>query len=286
MTRLKAVFLLLFFNVFCVAALFGKIVPLETLEQFKKEVGPLDARSLVLFDVDDTLIVPVDAVLTPKGRALIERFITERQNDNLHPFDLAFFVGRVLTMARLHLVEDYALELLQSLQHQEIKVIAFTAAESGQIGEIISFADFRVNQLQELGFNFTQAFPTFDFLTLCKTDLRKGDPLYKSGVLFSSEHPKGDILKQFLLKLELKPNQVVLVDDKMENLVSVEAAMEDMHIEFLGLHYLAAEKRSKEVDEKLALYQLKHLIEHAEWLSDEHALERLEQERPCLSFLQ
>jgi hypothetical protein len=62
----------------------------------------------------------------------------------------------------------------------------------------------------------------------------------------------------------------------------VESALNELNIEFLGLHYVAAEKNSKNLDEKLGTFQFLHLVEEGEWLTDEKAREKLKQLNPCL----
>lgn len=275
MTHIKNIFLVLLMTITSQSCLFGKILELDTLATFEHVVGPIDEHTFILFDVDETLITPKDAVLGPKGQLFVEQLIGELlEKGGAQKYDT--LLGRVLATAAFDVVEKRTSVLIQELQAQDIVVFAFTAAESGQIGEISSFSDFRVKQLQDMGYDFTSAFPQLDVLKLNKNDPKKGEPLFKSGILFSSDHPKGEILKQFLTTLKLKPSKIIFVDDRIDFLASVEDAMKDMQIEFLGLHYLALEKFSKEVDEKLASFQFKHLIEQGEWLNDEKARKQLD----------
>jgi hypothetical protein len=263
--------------------LFGSIVKMEEIKHFEKEVGDLDNHSLVLFDVDETLIVPKDAILSPRGRHLSRKLMVEiLGNPAIVPpgkYPEGFLLGRVLTTAQFAIVEPQCLTVIQELQNRGIPVIALTAAEAAQMGEIEDFADFRVNQLREFGFDFRGTFPKTDSLKLAKSSEKKFHPLFKSGVLFSSDHPKGEVLKQFLSELQLFPKKVVFVDDRLDFLQSVEGAMNELGIEFIGFHYTAAEKLSPALDENLAEFQARYLAQHGRWLSDDEARKSLSEQR-------
>jgi hypothetical protein len=147
------------------------------------------------------------------------------------------------------------LPLIKCLQDKKIRTIALTAAPAGKLGAIESMADWRIDELKKMGFNFFLAFPEIQFLEFPKKVDKEFHPIFKSGILFSSKHPKGDILKQFLMTIHWIPSKVVFIDDRLEYLQSAENAMKEMGIDFTGLHYLAAEKLPCDLNEKLAEFQ-------------------------------
>ena len=53
----------------------GEIITTNDFRLIENEAYKLDGDSLLLFDVDATLIVPNDALLRPKGKDLFEQLI-------------------------------------------------------------------------------------------------------------------------------------------------------------------------------------------------------------------
>lgn len=271
----KSILLFLFLGLYICYPLSAKIVQLDDIKYFKQEAGPLDKNSLVLFDIDYTLIVPKDVVLGPRGKKFSHKLIAEiLENPDFVPpgkYPDGFLFGKVLTTAQFVPVDSRSTTIIRELQNENIPTLALTAAEARKLGEMESFANFRINQLMEMGFDFSNTFPRIEFLKFTKSDDKEFHPIFKSGILFASKHPKGEVLKQFLEALHLSPKKVVFVDDRMEYLQSVEKTMSEKGIEFIGLYYTAAEKLSGELDKKLGEFQFRYLAEQGEWLGDEDA---------------
>ena len=122
--------------------------------------------------------------------------------------------------------------------------------------------------LRKFGYDFSQAFPNCHFLELPKDDDQPHFPLYKSGVLYSSFHPKGDILLAFLQKLGWNPEKVVFVDDEFEHVQSVMTSLEKYKIPCIGIHYIAADKLACDLNVKQATHQINYFVEHDIWLED------------------
>ena len=117
------------------------------------------------------------------------------------------------------------------------------------------------------------SFPHCHYLEIPKSADQTHFPLFKSGVLFSSFHPKGDVLVAFLESLQLHPNKVIFVDDEMEHVHSVVTSLDKQGIACLGIHYTAANETSCELNSEHARFQVNHFIEHDIWLSDAEAKE-------------
>lgn len=239
------------------------------------EIEEVDPSSFVLFDVDFTLLLPKDIILHPgpikfAKKLLSEYFDKSATYPQAHLRQLPF-----PREAECSLVEPKILPFIRHLQCQKIPVIAFTAVMGGELDGFGDVGKWRVDQLRELGLDFSSSFPKTHYLQLKKREDKEFAPLFKSGVLFSARHPKGEILKAFLEAIHFHPSKVILVDDRLEYLNSAEKTMIGMGIPFTGYHYRAVEKIPVEYDEKVARFQLKHLARHGKWLSDEEVKKAL-----------
>lgn len=112
-------------------------------------------------------------------------------------------------------------------------------------------------------------FPNTNFIKLSKLPNKLHDPLFNSGVLYSSGHSKGEILTEFLQKLSWKPKKVIFVDDEIVYVQSVIACLDKEGISCLGIHYTAANDVSYDLNLEQARFQINYFIEHDIWLGDE-----------------
>jgi hypothetical protein len=189
------------------------------------------------------------------------------------PAQSSIYWSQMWMKAEISLVDAQWPLCIKKLQGRGIPTLAFTAAPGGKVGHISDLAEWRFRELQGFGFDFTKTLPHIEFLEFPKKDSKPHPPLFKSGILFSSMHSKGDILRQFLEAIQWYPSHVVLIDDYLKNLHAVEGVLQEMGIPFTGYHYQAVEKLSSTVDHEIAELQFRYLVEHEEWLSDEEARE-------------
>lgn len=238
----------------------GEIITTSDFSLIEKECHKLGKSSLVLFDVDGTLIVPNDAILNPKGKDLFKQLIARYTDRDLF---------RDIRMQAPHsLVDNRSIGLVQNLLEQKIPVIAFTAAPA-KIRGVEQPGNWRVDELKRYGFDFSSSFPTCDYLKLPKNRNQQHFPMYKQGVLYSSFHPKGNILIAFLRRLDWKPDFVIFVDDELGHVQSVVFCLEKEGIPCLGVHYTAANEMPCELNPEQARFQVEYFVKHDVWLCDE-----------------
>lgn len=244
------------------------------LGQIEKELETLDSDSLVLFDVDSTLIVPDDAILRPSSEDFLKELLGGNTVQDL-PTGRRYIFREILLNAPHSLVDESSISCIQNLQEKGIPVIAFTAAPRGKVGEIASVADWRIEELKRFGFDFSSTFAEEGVLELPKNPDKEFSPLFKSGILFASLHPKGDTLQKFLHAIGWTPNRVVLIDDQLEYVQSVGKALESLGIPYTGFHYTAAEKMPYKLNRETAQFQVHSFLEQGKWFNDFQAKEQL-----------
>src|SRR5579871_3306955 len=120
----------------------SQIYTTSNLDCIEKELETLDSDSLVLFDVDSTLIIPDDAILRPSNENFLKKLLGGNYVQNL-PTGLRYIFREILLNATHSLVDNDSISCIQRLQERGVPVIAFTAAPRGKVGEIASVADWR-----------------------------------------------------------------------------------------------------------------------------------------------
>lgn len=180
-----------------------------------KEFGEQD---IVIFDVDEVLITGLDPYYFEhfsKKSPLHEELFSRGQ----HTID-KFFLYMFLTKPWTCMDENLP-KLIKILQQQEVRCIANTALNPTINSELrIDVPALRVQILRSFGVDFSEAFPhlsVWDFDTLDSKHILKLSPLFKDGVIFSSETPKHISTLEFFKKTGFKPRRVLYVDDFLEN---------------------------------------------------------------------
>lgn len=263
------------------------IYQVNNLDIIKNNIKQLDKDCLVVFDVDETLITPVDKLLHVKGfwKSLWFYFFYVRTTYDFLCSKLVHHYNSALFNAEYRLVDEQTPYLIKRLQRKGVKVIALTSCPVGRHGRIKHVEDWRIDQLKKFNIDFSKAFPKqkpIRFLELSPSH----PPLFKDGVLFTNTHTKkGELFREFLYRIKgglnrtadgrtsWKPKGIIFVDDEYKNVKSVTSKIET---ECVGLHYTAAQKFADDVDTDVAKKQILHLVKNNEWLSDKKVLRLLD----------
>lgn len=251
--------------------LFGEIFEIKDLSFFEKRLESVDSSVLILFDVDDTLISPKDMLLKRCNTKLIYKLLVEHGSFcDLRKPRHEYLLSIILAQAEFELVNPKSIELIQNLQSRRIPTFAFTAAPAGQLGKIDNLAQWRFDQLKHRGLDF-QSFLGSDVCIEWEKKLNQKTPVFFKGILFASFRPKGEVLLEFLKKLDCKFSKIFLLDDRREYLESVDCVLKKNQIPFEGYLYQEAISRSYPVDDKIARKQIQTLLKEEKWLSDEES---------------
>lgn len=255
---------LLTLSLICIAFTsgFSTIHEVKDLALFEQEATQLDSNSLVLFDIDYTILTPKDAALKPCGRALRKKYLSGLEKVRRE---------RLLSITALEgeeeLVDCEFPSLIKSMQSKNILVLGLTAIESGSFGKISYLENWRLSQLKKFGIEFSFV----NHKNCISLEDGFSGALFKDGVIFTNQHRKGEVLALFLERAQIKPKKILFIDDSLEQIKGVEIVTEGMGAEFMGFHYKAKSLNSCEFDEKLGEFQFQHLIDNEVWLSDEKA---------------
>lgn len=261
----------------------AKIIKTSSLEPIKEAIMEADEYTLVIFDIDDTLIKCADpAGQTPhRGKLLYDKYVEIHGQGYKGP---DYLMGYMWNSCGAALVDPEILTIFEILRENKVPTMALTAGWSGEFDEpsqdtyIPRLEVVRANRLAEVGLQFDWWLVDEEhvFETL-KT--HNHDPIFYKGVLFCCKIDKEKVLKEFLHKKQLLPGQseksikkVIFVDDYPSNPQQLEQFCTDLGIEeYIGFHYTKMEEEPALLNEARAKKQFDHLAEHHVWLSDTEA---------------
>jgi hypothetical protein len=201
-------------------------VIIET-KHFEELHNHLSNTTLVVLDIDDTLIVPIQTL----GRDV---WFQWRLNSLLAqglPKDSA--LDRALAeweavrhLTTMRLVEEGTPAIIQCLQSKGIAVMGLTT-------QGLALATRTIKQLEALNIQLNKNAPSVEDHYF----INQIGVLYRQGILFTSGTPKGEALLKLLAKIGYRPNHILFVNDKITHLRDVEGAVIAAGLQFTGLRY-------------------------------------------------
>lgn len=256
----------------------AEIYHCKTIQEVLPYLEQTTPNTLVVFDIDDTLIAKKDKVLRPAAKdyhmGCYFKLIQKVKFDHI-----VHLISIVEKYAQPLLVDDAWPSIISDLQKITPYVMAHTAAFPKKMGIFDSFPEVRHQLLNSLGIDFSLISPTFADAELTSLDhIPNVHPVFYSGMLFSENYAKGEALGAFLSHYGFTPEKVIFVDDHTNNLRTVEKELNKRGIPFTGIHFEETNLFSDTYDEDIAAVQYHYLVEKLEWKNDEEAAVILERD--------
>lgn len=186
------------------------------------EIANADQQTWVIFDIDNTLLKPKTMMGSHQWGDYMKAQAESagQTKTEANEFQHSAF-SRVQPSVDVEITEARVLSLIRGLQKKQVATFALTARDE-------AIASVTLDQTCSLGFDFSKSEPKLG---------GKKESGFRSGVLFSGQTPKGELLKRLIAESVVKPKRVVFFDDRGYNLDSVGAALTDAGIEFVGFRY-------------------------------------------------
>lgn len=222
----------------------AEIQEVKTMREVSEVMQALEPEDLALFDIDMVLLQPDDPAFQmpnlTRHRTIVKRVLASIDAGQLD----ALFTLMALRSQSL-LVDGAVLGVLCDLRVRGVPAMALTANFHGPFAEVSSLAEWKRTRLIQAGIDFAPLAPRKGEILFEKLASQRGYfPLYTNGLFFSNGSlcPKGAALVAFLQTLDQRPRRISFVDDRRENLDSMEAALKEAfpEIAFEGLHYTGA----------------------------------------------
>lgn len=266
--------LFLLINLFVLTFSFSAIKTIKDLDQgLTKDVLETKVPTLVIFDIDNTLIEPVQHLGSDQW------FRREVANNPFKNFKMSpqeiekagkeFALDRwrkVQSITNVRLVETGTGRAIRALQsNPNVRILGLTArpldlayVTRRQLKDVSIFLDNKASAISNMDINLSD-----------ETDLN-AKAGYEGGILYVGENPKGKgaNLLNLLKKTNQKPQRIYFFDDREENVKDLDAALAKAKLDgldsFTSFWYQQLQAKvdkfnnPKENDQKIADIQLKH----------------------------
>lgn len=213
--------------------LFGRIIETGQLDDLLTHVETLPPKTLVLFDLDNTLIMPkgdLGSVAWAEHlfQLLLDKGVSEKDAETVQHI----FWKSLQPRLEMRTVDPKTTEVLQALKNNGKMILGLTSRYPDN-------AAFTFKQLGSVGLDFSQQ---MHMPEASITIPLEPAALYSEGVLFSTMHnKKSDVLIKFLELHHLDVEHIVFVDDKHHHVQDVERACNEYGIKCLGVRFSGAD---------------------------------------------
>ncbi len=250
--------------------LFSKFKTITKLQKIEKYIK-LPEKTLIVLDIDYVLTHPKNPTFQMKNM-LKEKSFIKREFFKLPVVARDILASSIVfTGQGSELIEPSTPNFLNSLKDRGCKIVALTAALSGEL-DGLSLRKQRIETLHKLGIDFSDSFPNFSdcfFETLAPNMNRY--PEYYKGILFTNGenalNQKAALLQLFLNQCGYVPEKILFVDDRIANLQAIYQAFKNQR-KVIPFHFQGGFKRlTPHISTQKNQENWKSLIEKAKKLS-------------------
>ncbi|MDR3645910.1 MAG: DUF2608 domain-containing protein [Candidatus Babeliales bacterium] len=248
------------------------IIELGSYNQIEEELCNLDRDTLVLFDIDETLIDAAHMICKLK-------FIEQKAI-----FDFKYLNGLKVSAAfnkaldKKCLTEPKIKDIIRHLQAKKVTVLGLTSRHAVD-PQANYTAESTYSVLRDLGIDFhNDNFENFNITDIQQIGV---DSKFYNGIIFTGGTLKGYALYSFLAQTGLRPKKIIFFDDKLEHLKDFKKMIDTVNknnikagnhgFEFTGYHYKFVENRQDILDEEIVQYQGISAALNGCWIDDQKA---------------
>jgi hypothetical protein len=190
------------------------------------------------------LIQPKDPAFQMANMKLYSPFVKEVVS-NLSPEKIDVFFSLTTINSEPILIEEEMPKFIKGLHNKNVPTIALTALLTGKLLHISNMEEHRMEWLKNLGIHFSENTISSEKIILSNLPSFRGNHgVFIDGALFVNgpKYSKGEALISFLKKISYTPKKIIFVDDREENLKSLETSLQefDSSIVYTGLLFSGA----------------------------------------------
>lgn len=240
---------------FC-SSLQGEILPSTTIDDVETH---LEEGALILLNLAEVVL----DTPTMLGSQAWRKYVRSRVEPAVHDA-LTLYVAKHVPFV---LPENQTGALIARLQNEKRAVLGFTSRGRNEwYGTYVPDVDLMTKAwLQQVKVDFSQTELPVEWSHL-QQDF---SAYFHDGIIYTTNTlEKGELLASMLTSAHYSPSKIILVDDKIESLKSVEAHLQKLDVPFVGLAY---SRPHPPFDPCTAHVQLIFWLMMGELLSDQEA---------------
>lgn len=245
----------------------SKLLEAHTAFEVKEAIKHLPQDTIILVDIDDTIITPKSTTFRARPYNQIIDDI-KKNKDQYHNY--TEIVSNWRLQRKVMLLNEQWPEILESLKSM-FQVYGLTKMDTGSFGNIPLIEEWRYQELKSLRIVFSN---NISFSKYNINSKEKNRPVFYQGIFITGNASKADTIEVY--KEGLKTSNIVMIDDRADHLKDIETFCRKESINFTGILFKGLEVLADKPNPAIHDLQKEYLINHAKWLEDEEALKMLQ----------
>jgi hypothetical protein len=218
-----------------------------------KTLEHVDKDTLVIFDLDDTVFYGTRSLYTTDW---VERVVANLKKDGYSWIEaLRYFspyYAGIHKFSTLKLVDEKIVDIINSIKK--------TTLTLGLTSRSPIIALHTLDELKKFNISFSD-----DKILNKPFAFKTSSPLWmKDNTIFCSDNKKGNIVKKLVKKLQKRGktiSKVIMVDDSKFHIDNVCKSIEEIELDYVGIHYIAAKDKKVTFDNEEAKKELLEIFE-------------------------
>lgn len=245
-----------------------RIEIIESFEESLETVSNASEDSLIIFDIDRTLVKPQEENSFNNEslrflKARIDQYLKKTKN-------YANYINllRIVYKFKQILTEECIVKIIDNLQEKNIKIIALTSCYT-KPNDVIIYGKYKFELLKDFKIDFSTSFKINNFKFTNLPTVNESYPEYYKGIILTNTIEKGKVLTEFFKQVKWQPKEVIFFDDQLTNLLNVEEHLKslDSKIKYIGYHFIKTDLTNFNIDYKVLDFQINYFIEKNTWVN-------------------
>lgn len=215
---------------------------IEKFNAIDERIGNVDKDTLIILDVDYTLLQPSNPAFQQGNFSLSPEFVKSFMK-SIPESCKSEITTAIATSGEGQLLEEETPEIIDAFKQKGARILIISVILAGHLPNIPDLMDWRINNLKKVGiqpttFGFNHAFQFKEF-----PPYRGKYPEFKDGVILTNGElvKKHQVLEAFLKKIKW-PSKIIFVDDNRQLVEQMADFAKQKGIMFIGFEYKGAKK--------------------------------------------
>ncbi|WP_341756258.1 MULTISPECIES: DUF2608 domain-containing protein [unclassified Candidatus Tisiphia] len=239
-----------------------------TVKNLFEKIG---ANSLVLINIDDTIITPKSNMFryaNPYAGFVDEIAVLKKYHSNIDEI-----IAKLILQRQAMLVEANWSKFIDKLKSSGALVFGFTKINPA-CRRIENYEEWQYKQLSRLGIKFTDKVNNKEVLKFDETD--KKSPIFYKGIIFTDFLNKAQALYEFMRITNILPDNIIIFENRRSELKNIDNFLKTVDLDYYGIEYLAVTELKGIPQDNIVKLQQQTLLKTGKWLEDDDAKQFIE----------
>lgn len=250
-----------------------KVIPTYSINSvtMKKILPKIDKNTLILVNIDDTIITPKSKLFRYNDNPYIN-FITNLYSLAVRDPSVNTTIAELIKQRQMMLVEKGWVDFISKAKQQGAMIFGLNEV-TAPCNLIENYEGWLYTLLYGFNINFTGKVNDKDVFRFNPSDASA--PIFYLGIIFTGNNSKVKTLMDFLKIIPQLPTRIIVFENNKKDLENINTYLRMVDIEYYGIQYLGWQQLQGSPDIEIAKVQQSTLLNTGKWLEDDEASQML-----------